>query len=104
MTHSDTVNTRWIRELSRMQRRADGRRELRQFHTSAGDVHGRKSSSGSLSKVSTAALAVGNGVVMGGLLGSVFGATSGVAAGALIALLGYLWVAASESNKSDRHD
>jgi hypothetical protein len=97
MTKTDTANERWGRELSTLSRRLDGRRELRQFHTAAGTARQRVATPNRLSKASTAALAVGNGAVMGGLLGSLFGVTAGVAAGAVVALVGYLWVSGSES-------
>ena len=97
MTHTDTVNGRWERELSRFPRRDDGSRDLRQFYTAAGTAAQTGSGSRHLSQASTLALAVGNGAVMGGLLGSLFGTASGVVSGAIVALVGYAWVSGSES-------
>ena len=81
MTKTHTVSTRWARELQHNPRSADGLRDLRQFHTTADSVGLRKPVTGRLSKTTALALAVGNGAVMGGLLGSLFGPTSGVVAG-----------------------
>ncbi len=97
MTKTDTVNASWDREINRLPRRADGRRELRQFHTAEGTATPSDARGSGLSKASTIALAVGNGAVMGALLGSLFGTASGVVTGVVVSLVGYGWISSQES-------
>jgi len=99
MTKTHTINARWERELSTRPRSADGRRDLRQFHTAAGSVERKEPRTRRLAKTTALALAVGNGAIMGGLLGSLFGATSGVVAGVLATVMGYLWVSGLERSQ-----
>ena len=96
MTKTDTVDARWTRELDKHSRRDDGSRELRQFHTAVGAANPAEARSRRLSPATTVALAVGNGAVMGALLGSLFGTTSGLVTGALVSIVGYLWISGLE--------
>jgi hypothetical protein len=73
----------------------DGKPELRQFHTEGGGevLAPKKRRLGNGAK---AAIAVGNGALLGGFIGGTFGVAAGVAVASVAMVLGWVWINGSE--------
>ena len=73
-----------------------GKPELRQYHTDGRGVERKAKPNRRLGNGAKAAIAVGNGALLGALLGGIFGVTAGVAVAAVAMVLGWVWITGSE--------
>jgi len=97
MSRNDTKEPRNDRgSLNRYSFDEEGKPELRLFHSESGAAPPRKKARRRLGSGAKAAIAVGNGALLGGLIGGTFGVTAGVATAAVAMVLGWVWISGSE--------